>query len=127
VEHYLTSVLPFAGRHSQALENLKTGVPKRLTKNQKLNRELLESQQPVWLKEGTGLYQRTTKLSFDGEKLRAFLEYVPKGLAWHHWKTYLRPTDTVHVSFLADRRSGQLVGREVVSPNTAILKEKRSV
>src|SRR5258708_40196385 len=40
-EHYLTATLPFAGRHAQAVENLQTGVPGRLGKNQKLNRELL--------------------------------------------------------------------------------------
>jgi hypothetical protein len=110
VEHYLTTVLPFAGRHSQALDNLKSGVPKRLRKNQKLNKELIESQQPVWLKDGTGLYQQTKKLSFDGDKLRVFLEYVPKGLAWHHWKTYFKPTDTVHVSFLPDLVTGDFPG-----------------
>ena len=84
-EHYLTAVLPFAGRHSQALENLVSGVPGRLAKNQKLNRELVGSMKPGWIKEDNGLYQQTSIIDFDSEKLTGRLRLVGRGLAWHHW------------------------------------------
>jgi len=40
LEHYLTAVLPFGGRHPDALENLVSMVPKRLQRNAKLHRVL---------------------------------------------------------------------------------------
>jgi hypothetical protein len=40
LEHYLTAVLPFGGRHAHASENLAVQVPKRLEKNAKLYRHL---------------------------------------------------------------------------------------
>ena len=43
LETYLSAVLPFAGRHAQAVENLAMGVPKRLDKNRKVSRELFGS------------------------------------------------------------------------------------
>jgi hypothetical protein len=40
LKHYLTAVLPFGGRHSAAAQNLASMVPKRLSKNARLHREL---------------------------------------------------------------------------------------
>src|ERR1700722_9395653 len=40
LEHYLTAVLPFGGRHDDASINLETMVPPRLAKNAKLHRGL---------------------------------------------------------------------------------------
>jgi hypothetical protein len=40
VEHYLTTLLPFGGRHSDSTENLKKQVPKRLERNHRLHSEL---------------------------------------------------------------------------------------
>jgi hypothetical protein len=102
LEHYLTAVLPFAGRHAQAVANLQTGVPGRLEKNLKLKRELLSSLKPAWLREGSGLYQRTSIVDFDGDKLVRLLKNIGRGLAWHHWKLYLRPDDEVSVILLPD-------------------------
>jgi len=101
-EHYLTTVLPFAGRHPQAVASLERGVPGRLAKNQKLNRELLVSMKPAWLREDNGLYQLTRTVDFDGTKLEGWLGFVGRGLAWHHWNVYLRPGDEVRVMFMPD-------------------------
>ena len=105
LEHYLASVLPFGGRHEQAVENLQAGVPRRLSKNLKLYRELSRSAEPVWLRENGGLYQRTSMVAFDSSKLVGLLKFVGLGLAWHHWKIYLRPADVVSVMLLPDTAS----------------------
>ena len=104
-EHYLTAVLPFAGKHPQAAANLEGGVPGRLAKNQKLSSELIGSMRPAWLREEGGLYQQTGIFDFDHAKLEGFLKYVGRGLAWHHWKVYLRPDDEVSVLLMTDAHS----------------------
>ena len=57
---------------------------------------------PAWLREDGGIYQRTSVVDFDGDKLIDLLKYVGRGLAWHHWKVYLRPHDEVSVMFVKD-------------------------
>lgn len=42
LEHYLTTVLPFGGQHADAAQTLITMVPSRLSKNQRLARELAD-------------------------------------------------------------------------------------
>jgi hypothetical protein len=102
LETYLTAVLPFAGSHAQALENLTTRVPKRLDRNRRVSRELFGSMKPAWLREDGGIYQRTSVVDFEGDKLIDLLKYVGRGLAWHHWRVYLRPYDEVSVMFVKD-------------------------
>jgi hypothetical protein len=102
LETYLAAVLPFAGRHAQAVENLTTGVPKRLDKNRRVSRELFGSMKPAWLREDGGIYQRTSVVDFDGDKLIDLLKYVGRGLAWHHWRLHLRPHDEVSVMLAKD-------------------------
>jgi hypothetical protein len=95
-------VLPFTGRHPQAVANLEAGVPRRLAKNRKLHRELLGSMKPGWLCEGDGSYQRTMTADFDGDKLIQLLRFIGRGLAWHHWGIYLRPNDDVSAMLMPD-------------------------
>jgi hypothetical protein len=102
LEHYLTAALPFGGRHAQAVANLQTGVPRRLAKNRKLHIEVVNTSEPAWLRQGAGLFVPTGKFSFDGAKLEELLKYIARGLAWHHWQTYLRPDEYVSVLFLTD-------------------------
>jgi hypothetical protein len=104
-EHYLTAVLPFGGRHPQATANLQSGVPGRLAKNQRLHKALLSSIEPAWLREGTGLYQQTSTVGFDSSELEGLLKFIGRGLAWHHWKLYLRPHDDVSVMLMPDMGS----------------------
>ena len=47
LEHYLVTVLPFGAQHADSLSNLKTMVPPRLVKNQRLNRELRDGQERI--------------------------------------------------------------------------------
>jgi len=61
--------------------------------------------EPAWLREGRGPYQQTSIVDFDGSKLEGLLKFIGRGLAWHHWKLYLRPDDDVSVMFLQDMGS----------------------
>ena len=48
LEHYLTTILPFGGRHADARENLVNLVPGRLARNLRLGRELNAGRRHVW-------------------------------------------------------------------------------
>lgn len=47
--------------------------------------------EPAWLREGTGLYQQTSIVDFDGSKLEGLLKFIGRGLAWHHWELISGP------------------------------------
>jgi hypothetical protein len=100
MEHYLASVLPFGGRHGQAVDNLRNGVPKRLANNQKLKEKLSIGMEPAWMREGDGLYQQTTAFPFDGSQLEGLLGFIARGLAWHHWKFCIPQGSPLRVIFL---------------------------
>ena len=91
LEHYLTTVLPFAGRHADAPRMLTEMVPDRLAKNLKLHRELSEGKTQTWEEVG-GLLVPRMALPFQSEKLASLCEYIAKGLAVHHWGTVI-PAD----------------------------------
>ena len=114
LELYLTAVLPFAARHKEATKNLLHGVPRRLVKNRKLQRELSRTMEPAWLREGSELYQPTSIVSFDGTKLEELLKYIGRGLAWYHWAVYLGPEDGVDVLILTDHASALM--QSFISP-----------
>lgn len=86
LEHYLTAVLPFGARHSGALANLSTMVPKRLQRNAKLQKEL-----------AAGLARSTVDpsgetavaLPFDYAPMEQLFALIAKGLAWYHWHVLL--------------------------------------
>jgi len=70
LEHYLTTVLPFGGRHPQAVPNLESAVPPRLAKNRRLHRHLVASEQAAWIRQDGGIYEPTKVVEFDGTKLK---------------------------------------------------------
>lgn len=76
LEHYLTAVLPFGGRHPDASTNLALLAPKRLRGNLKLHRQLSER--------FTG-----NSIPIDGEKLEQLFGLIARGLVWYHWKVYI--------------------------------------
>jgi hypothetical protein len=110
MEHYLTAVLPFGGRHTQARVNLESHVPPRLAKNRPLGRLLLGCTKPGWIRQDGRIYQPTSVVEFDGKKLDALLKYIGRGLAWHHWKVYLRADDEAIVMLLPDASSALFQG-----------------
>jgi hypothetical protein len=89
VEHYLTALLPFGGRHADAASNLATLVPNRLANNEKLRHELARGSSRMWTKEKSGLYVKATALPIDGERLEKWIAFVVRGLMWHHWQVML--------------------------------------
>jgi hypothetical protein len=89
LEHYLTAVLPFGGRHSAAAQNLASMVPKRLSKNAKLHRELASGQQRAEISTTRGQSVEVMTVPIDGERVEQLFAMIAKGLVWHHWKVYL--------------------------------------
>jgi hypothetical protein len=61
--------------------------------------------EPAWLRGESGLYQRTSIKSFDSAKLEDLLKFIARGLAWHHWGTYIGPEYYVGVMFTPDMLS----------------------
>lgn len=88
LEHYLVTVLPFAGRHPEAHELLVGETPRRLARNFKLQRELKAGQNTILIREGDKTSSRMT-LPFQGHKLNALFRLVLRGLAAHHWEVLI--------------------------------------
>ncbi len=117
LEHYLTAIAPFGGRHADATENLTNMVPKRLAKNQKLHRELAAGQTSVWTSSNSGLVTKALALPFDGVKLERFFAFAVRGLYWHHWATILPADSLVHPMCLT--RAGERVIDGLLKSNAA--------
>jgi hypothetical protein len=100
LEHYATSVLPFGGRHSTAQENLASMVPKRLSKNLRLQRELLVGSGRKWITDDVGLAQPARTIPIDADRLNQLFRLVAMGLIWYHWQTYLAVDDVVEATML---------------------------
>jgi hypothetical protein len=88
LEHYLTALLPFGGRHADAPINLESMVPKRLAKNARLHRALGRNKSTIWNSAESGLSVPQMALPIDGQ-LEKLFEFITKGLLWHHWKVRL--------------------------------------
>jgi hypothetical protein len=75
---------------------------RRLPRNKKLSKQIVNSMQPAWVKEGSGLFMPTATVNIDGGKLEELLEMMARGLTWHHWKTYVGPEYCARVLFMPD-------------------------
>jgi hypothetical protein len=89
LEHYLTAVLTFGGRHADASENLASMVRKRLEKNSKLHSNLMAGQRIVSVSEKETKPEETIAIPFDGAKLEQLFSMITRGLVWYHWGIYL--------------------------------------
>lgn len=87
LEHYLTAVLPFGGRHRDASVNLQTMVPKRLQRNAKLRTRLAEAY--------TG-----EKIPLESGRIERLFVFITKGLLWHHWQSILGADDCAAATVL---------------------------
>jgi hypothetical protein len=114
LEHYLTAVLGFGGRHPDAITNLSGLVPPRLAKNAALHRRLSKGQRRTWSREGSLLVPVTT-LPIDGEKIGQLFRFIVKGLMWHHWKVLIGRDTGVWAGCLT--RRGVEVHRLLLSKN----------
>jgi hypothetical protein len=91
LEHYLTSVMPFGGRHPDASDTLSTLVPERLAKNRPLWAALGRGLDAYLVSRNGGSWQPEARLPVDGPKLTQWLDYVTRGLAYWHCNIYVLP------------------------------------
>lgn len=116
LEHYLTALLPFGGRHAQSSDNLNQLVPGRLRKNQKLHRELQSGQMRAALVEN-GSQVETTALPIREGAIEELFRYVARGLAWHHWGAYILPQTNIEAIALTPH-GATLFDRHLFSLNS---------
>jgi hypothetical protein len=82
LEHYLTAVLPFGGRHADGAAHLSGMVPGRLARNQKLARRISAELSIVVPDRDT----LAMTVPIDPEKIAELFALIAKGLLWHHWQ-----------------------------------------
>jgi hypothetical protein len=97
IEHYLATVFGFGGRHTDAVENFETMVPRRLEKNVKLFTQIQQG-------------YSGEKIPLVSGQIEKWLALVTKGLLWHHWKTVLDPDEPVAAILVQSKGVGELRG-----------------
>lgn len=88
LEHYLTALLPFGGRHDRAREHMDIMIPKRLQRNKRLHEDLYDNRSYA-ISEEHGTRSRCLALPIDGQRFLDLFKFITKGLMWHHWQTLL--------------------------------------
>ena len=99
LEHSLTALLPFGGRHIAAKDNLAKMVPKRLSKNKKLHKELNKKQSSIWRQRPSGIARPSMTLPVNFDEISKLFNYIVKGLTYYHFNAYL-PSD-IEIEVLA--------------------------
>ena len=97
LEHYLTTVLPFAGNHPASIPLLRDQVPRRLAKNRKLWDGLAAGRETVDVVE-SGVSREAMAFPFEFAKLIALIEFITRGLSFHHWGVVIPADHTVKAS-----------------------------
>ena len=104
-EHYLTAVLPIAGRHAKARTNRKP-TAERLAKNRPLARHLRTASQPAWIRQDERDYASQRGSCSSTARASTAPEVCRKRPRMpHHWKVYLRARDAVVVLLFPDASS----------------------
>lgn len=102
LEHYLTAVLPFAGNHPVSASLLRDQVPRRLANNRKLWSGLAAGAEKVALTED-GVTREATAFPFEFGKLITLIEFIARGLTFHHWGVVVPSDHTVKASAMNPR------------------------
>lgn len=97
LEGYLMTVLPFGGRHADALANLNHLVPPRLRGNRKLHAQLARNASKIWSKTGSGFHVQSMALPIELAKIVDLFTYIVRGLLFHHWNVMLGEDDSCEV------------------------------
>lgn len=100
LEHYLTAVMPFGGRHVAANETLSSMVPRRLQRNRRLHDSLSLFRSAIYTSHNGGPWVRLVSLPLDGDRLLRLCEMMVKGLTFHHWDVVLQNSDVVRATLL---------------------------
>jgi hypothetical protein len=103
IEHTLSAVLPFGGRHLLAKEHLRQSkIRRRLARNIPLQRRVKKA-----LEKGARLTSENEslpmKLPEELKMLKEYLIYVVKGLSYFHWQLYLVGNVKIEVDFLTEK------------------------
>jgi hypothetical protein len=85
LEHYVTTILPFGGRHNGAHAMLVDMVSPRLGKNKRLQRELARGWGRRWTLRESRLLEPTATLPVNPERLLSLFAWIARGLVFHHW------------------------------------------
>ncbi len=91
LETYLTTVLPFGGRHEKSAQILTNQVPKRLDRNRKLRKQLAESFKSDIVVSSEGYIQVAKTFHVDASKIEELYKLIVKGLCWCEFKLLLPP------------------------------------
>lgn len=115
LEHYLTTVLPFASQHPEASKLFVGRTPDRLSRNVKLHHALAAGRGRIMLRERGVISPRMT-IPFEGEKLAALFRMVLRGLVAHHWDVLIPQDYFVGAGVLAE--AGDRLMRELFVKNS---------
>lgn len=116
LEHYLTAIFPFGGRHKDAFANLEKMVPPRLEKNKELLRELGQKKEKILVNVG-GLLVPSLKLPIDASKIGELFCFIVKGLLWHHWDVLLTQNHSVRAGSLT--KIGEQIFQNLLNGNAS--------
>lgn len=92
------AILPFGGKHEQALRNLTDMVPKRLAKNAKTLRGLREGRHVITVRG-----KAHSVVPVESDSLEQLFAMIARGLTWDEWKTLLPPDITVETAILTSQ------------------------
>jgi hypothetical protein len=118
LEHYLTAVLPFGGRHKDAGDNLAQMVPKRLKRNINLHQEIAKSRQTIWVKEN-GLLVPAMSIGVDFQQVQQLFKLIIQALCWLHFGIYLSPDDHFVTVLALNERGERMFDRRFFRANVA--------
>ncbi|MGA7461035.1 MAG: hypothetical protein WBW69_12465 [Candidatus Korobacteraceae bacterium] len=102
LERYLTTVLPFGGRHGVAAENLSTSVPKRLRGNAKLHRQLTAQAAITERNCQSAVTTQFSTIPIDSAQLEQLFVFISKGLLYWHWGVTLGEGDSATATLITD-------------------------
>jgi hypothetical protein len=100
------AVFPFGSEHYAAQDILRTKVKRRLEKDQRLLRQLQQSQKDVTVVNPDGSTDTTSAFRLKDEQTLNLFGMIIRGLLWHHWCSPLPSSHVVRLFWLTDHRLG---------------------
>jgi len=111
LEHYLTAVMPFGGRHADSTSNLITQVAPRLARNPMLTARLATGMRTTF-ESGDGVnWQPSGTLPLDSTQLVRLYVLMAKGLAYWHWNVLIPDATCTTFGTFFSSEGETLVGR----------------
>jgi hypothetical protein len=105
-ERYAMAVFPFGSEHHAAQDILRTKVKLRLEKDQRLLRQLQQSQKDVTVVNPDGSTDTTIAIRLDDEQTLNLFGMIIRGLLWHHCRSPLPSSYVVRLFSLTDQGLG---------------------